>query len=224
MLQSAIYLRRPCYNGGVPKIVDHEERRVQLADTVLALVEREGFEGVSVRTVAAEAGWSVGAVRHYFTSMTELLRFSFDLMIERMRERFQALIDSDRPNQEKARLLLEELLPMDERRYSEQRLWLELVTRSRHDPALKQAAIASGEGTRWLVRGAVILLRELDVEDITQPLPDPRLEQLVKDLNVYVDGLWLAGLGYRPDTPEELRDDLARALGYVAEIDLGEPN
>lgn len=213
-------MRRPCYNGDVPKIVDHAQRRAQLADTVLTLVEREGFEGVSIRTVAAEAGWSVGAVRHYFTSMRELLTFSFDLMTERMRERFQALIGSARPNEEKAQLLLEEMLPMDGRRYSEQRLWLELVTRSRHDPTLKQAAVASGEGTRWLVRGAVILLRKLDVEDITRPLPDPRLELLAEDLNVYVDGLWLAGLGYRLDTPEELRADLARALKYVATIDL----
>ncbi len=57
----------------MPKIVDHDERRLALADAVLALIAREGISAVTTRAVAEESGWSTGVLNHYFGSRHELL-------------------------------------------------------------------------------------------------------------------------------------------------------
>lgn len=63
----------------MPKIVDRAERRREIAEALLRLVAREGIEAVSVRTVAAEAGLSAGAVQKYFSTKEELYYFALDL-------------------------------------------------------------------------------------------------------------------------------------------------
>ncbi|QWF81724.1 TetR/AcrR family transcriptional regulator [Amycolatopsis sp. CA-230715] len=63
----------------MPKIVDKAERRREIAEALLRLVAREGIEAVSVRTVAAEAGLSAGAVQKYFSTKEELYYFALDL-------------------------------------------------------------------------------------------------------------------------------------------------
>jgi AcrR family transcriptional regulator len=57
----------------MPKVVDHEERRAELCAAVWRLASREGLEAVTVRGVAEEAGWSTGAVVHYFADKEDLL-------------------------------------------------------------------------------------------------------------------------------------------------------
>ena len=59
----------------MPKIVDHEVRRRELAEAVWRVIVRDGVGDVSIRSVAAEAGWSSGALRHYFSTRAELLAF-----------------------------------------------------------------------------------------------------------------------------------------------------
>ena len=61
----------------MPKIVDHEARRAELAAAVWRLASREGLGAVTMRGVAAEAGWSTGALGHYFADKEELLVFAF---------------------------------------------------------------------------------------------------------------------------------------------------
>lgn len=46
----------------MPKQVDHDERRREIATAVLRLVTTGGVEAASLRTVAGEAGVSMGAV------------------------------------------------------------------------------------------------------------------------------------------------------------------
>jgi TetR/AcrR family transcriptional regulator, transcriptional repressor of bet genes len=48
----------------MPKQVDHEERRQEIAAAVVRLVTTRGIETASLRTVASEAGVSMGAVQH----------------------------------------------------------------------------------------------------------------------------------------------------------------
>ena len=57
----------------MPKIVDHDERRKHIAHAVLSVVAREGVRGVTIRRVAEEAEWSVGALSHYFADKQALL-------------------------------------------------------------------------------------------------------------------------------------------------------
>jgi TetR/AcrR family transcriptional repressor of bet genes len=62
----------------MPKTVDHEQRRRELAEALWRIARRDGLEAATVRHVAAEAGASVGLVQHYFTSKDEMLQFALE--------------------------------------------------------------------------------------------------------------------------------------------------
>lgn len=157
----------------------------------------------------------MGAVRHYFGSVGELLHFAFERLAEGVGARLSAVETSGRAADEVARAMLEVVVPLDEERYAEQRLWLELVVRSRHDPTLRPALDESIDALNWIARRAVALLRGIDHPDMRHPFADPALEQLALDLGVYVDGLWFRGISYPAMTPALLRDGLSRAVRHV---------
>ncbi|NLZ97477.1 MAG: TetR family transcriptional regulator, partial [Micrococcus sp.] len=50
----------------MPKIVDHEQRRRELAQAIWSIIALRGLSAVTLRSVAAEAGVSMGTVQHYF--------------------------------------------------------------------------------------------------------------------------------------------------------------
>ena len=102
----------------MPKVVDHEERRRELAQAVWRVIRRDGIDGASVRTIAREAGWSSGALRHYFETQSALLTFAIGLVVDRIEARIAALELPADPRAAVERLLLE-LLPLDEERHAE---------------------------------------------------------------------------------------------------------
>ena len=53
--------------------VDHEARREIFAAAALRVIMREGIAGLTVRDVAREAGFTAGALTHYFHSKDQLL-------------------------------------------------------------------------------------------------------------------------------------------------------
>ena len=61
----------------MPKVVDIDERRAELAAAAAQLIARAGVGAATMRDVAAEAGWTTGALTHYFADKRELLLFTF---------------------------------------------------------------------------------------------------------------------------------------------------
>lgn len=57
----------------MPKRVDHEQRRTEIVDAMLRLAARDGFDAVSIRNVAAEAGCTTRPVQYYFADKAALL-------------------------------------------------------------------------------------------------------------------------------------------------------
>jgi AcrR family transcriptional regulator len=57
----------------VPKRVDHEERRRQIADALVRTAATRGLHAAGMREVAAEAGVSLRLVQYYFGTKEELL-------------------------------------------------------------------------------------------------------------------------------------------------------
>ena len=66
----------------MPRQVDHQQRRTEIAYAVWAVIAEDGLDAVSLRRVAAEAGISLGRVQHYFDSKEELLRHSCRTVID----------------------------------------------------------------------------------------------------------------------------------------------
>ncbi|MEK6439094.1 TetR/AcrR family transcriptional regulator [Pseudonocardia sp. T1-2H] len=100
----------------VPKQVDHEQRRRALAEAVFSVIGTRGFEAVSLRDVAEQAGVSMGAVQHYFASKSEMLLFALAHMRARVLDRLQIAISrlTEPTRRERIRAVLRVMLPVDE--------------------------------------------------------------------------------------------------------------
>jgi TetR/AcrR family transcriptional repressor of bet genes len=123
----------------MPKLVDHEERRAELAAAVWRLASREGLEAVTVRRVADEAGWSTGALVHYFAEKEELILFAFLTGADRVGRRLAEFDERESDPMERARSQLLEGLPLDRDRKDEVRVWFSFLGLALTRPALARA-------------------------------------------------------------------------------------
>ncbi|MEY7970776.1 TetR/AcrR family transcriptional regulator [Saccharomonospora xinjiangensis] len=202
----------------MPKVVDHEQRRQELAQALWRVVDRAGFEGATVRAVATEANWSMGALRYYFDSQQRLLHFAVEILIERIGDRLRAHLGAGIAGPELARRLMEEFLPLDSDRGVEVTVWLAALERARTDPHLAALRSQSWEGTRQVCRLAIVELRGAGRPDNSaEPLRPRRLEDTAAALHTYIDGLTLHASRY-PDQnpPGAVREALHTYLAALA--------
>jgi AcrR family transcriptional regulator len=178
----------------MPKVVDHENRRRELASAVWRLILRQGIEGVSIRDVAAEADWSSGALRHYFKTRDELLSFALRLVVDRVVERLSAGPRGKSPR-EAVRHILREILPLDADRRAEAAIWFAFANRSLTDRRLAEEQELIFVGTRDLCRR---IAHDLDRYGNLAPGRDP--EQEAARLHALIDGLAVQGLLGQLDT------------------------
>lgn len=123
----------------MPKVVDHEKRRAELGAAVWRLASRDGLEAVTIRRVAEEAGWSTGAVVHYFSDKEELLLFAFGTVADRVGRRLAKAAGRTSEPLELARTWLVEALPLDGERQAEVRVWFAFLGLALTRPALARA-------------------------------------------------------------------------------------
>src|SRR4030081_2122253 len=117
----------------MPKQVDHEARRQQLAEAGCRLAGSQGLEAVSLRHVAAEAGVSMGQVQHYFTTKDEMLLFAFHTLSARVARRLAAPVQAlVQPPSTRAllRALLVAMVSTDDEGRTEAPLWVAFVARA----------------------------------------------------------------------------------------------
>jgi AcrR family transcriptional regulator len=164
----------------MPKRVDHEERRRQIATAVLRVLATRGIEAASVRTVAAEAGVSAGAVQHYFTTKDELLGFALAYGNTLLAQRGLKLGAEHNPTtpRERFRLFCTLLIPLDEDSRDAARVWVGLLSRACVDePTRKLAALAYTNLTAFVVR------------QLGEALPDRDVRQAARHLVSVIEGL-----------------------------------
>jgi len=114
-------------------VVDHDERREEIAEAAWRVIEREGPEGANLREIAGEAGYTTGVITHYFRGKRELMAFAFGLMVDRSTSRMaEAVAETGLMG------ALAEILPLDERRRQETRIWLALIGASFADTVLAE--------------------------------------------------------------------------------------
>jgi len=187
----------------MPKLVDHAARRDELAAALWRVVVRDGIDAASLRRVAAEAGWSLGSLRHYFESQGQLLRFAMELVVRRVTERVSTLRPQDDPVAT-ATSLLHQFLPLDDDRRAEMEVWLAFASRALVDPDLLELRYEAHAGVRGVCRTAADLLGA--------PQPDLEAERV----HALVDGLaHHAIVAPRVTTPERQREILAAHLDTV---------
>src|SRR5215472_6507627 len=112
-----------------------QKRLSELTDVLLSITATRGLDQVSVREVAAAAGVSIGTVQHYFATKDEMLVFAFREVVERTRTRL-AGIDAGTGPRPALGAALRELLPLDQARLAECRVYLAFAARAATSPAL----------------------------------------------------------------------------------------
>jgi DNA-binding transcriptional regulator YbjK len=120
----------------MPKQVDRDARRRQIADAVCRLVGAHGMEGVSLRLVAAEAGVSMGQVQHYFAGKDEMLLFAFSTIGERVEQRMGAAVSAVHTPRDLLRAMLVEMLPVSDATRAEAPVLAAFLARAVVEPAL----------------------------------------------------------------------------------------
>jgi AcrR family transcriptional regulator len=157
----------------VPKVVDHQARRRELAEAVWRVISTDGVHHASVRAVAAESGWSTGSLRHYFPTQDSLLAFAMELLADKARARLQAIDDQD--TRGVLRRVAEALLPVTAEHRDEVEVWLALLARAQVDPGLQRAerdnreallAVLSGMLWRATAQGELSRDRNPDLEAV----------------------------------------------------------
>ena len=167
----------------MPKIVDHEARRKDFIEAAYQSILEEGLEKTTIRAVAERAGYTTGALVHYFSDKDELIRHVLEENGKTVRLRMRTAQRAYR-GREALRQVLLEALPTDKRSGSSWRIWLALWYHSEESTAMR-----SEERRRykeWLGRISEILQESVDLRE----LPDTTdIADEAKALVALADGL-----------------------------------
>lgn len=121
----------------MPRVVDAAERRDALGRAALGVIAREGLEGLTLSTIAKQAGSSVGMIQHYFSSKDELLLFAHRRVAARF-DSWLASVTLDGPVGPIVYEALVRLLPLDRERMQDMRIRLAFSAAGAHDRRLAE--------------------------------------------------------------------------------------
>lgn len=97
-----------------PRSVDSEARRIEIADAACKVILQKGVEGLRLKEIAAEIGFTTGVIQHYFRNKEALLLFTKTRLVD---EKFSRMRSAALREKGKLRLyaMALELLPLTER-------------------------------------------------------------------------------------------------------------
>lgn len=177
----------------MPRVVNEEERRRSIADAALTLIAKDGLESATFRAIARERGLSLGAIQHSFEDQAQLRQCVVSRFIQQVEDRLVALDEHmaqhspGSPNWFEAIVsLLLELLPLDEGRRAEVRIWEAFAHASITD---EQLAPFYRRLDSALDRFCVSLVAQMKADSLVDEKLDDRLEGA--RLHALLDGLTL---------------------------------
>src|SRR5258706_14702601 len=74
----------------MPRVVDHVDRRHELAEAAWRAIVKYGLDGTTTRLIAKESGYSNGVLAHYFESKDEILLEALRISHEGLHKRIPA--------------------------------------------------------------------------------------------------------------------------------------
>jgi AcrR family transcriptional regulator len=127
----------------MPRIVDVDVRRAELTDATARVIARSGIEAATMREIASEAGWTTGALTHYFADKRELLLATFQSSLAARRSHRDELLDAS--TIDRLRASLNGALPIDDDR---RRHWLVTLAACSHASGSRPLADAQRDAYR----------------------------------------------------------------------------
>jgi len=175
--------------------VDHDERREIFAAAALRVIMREGIAGLTVREVAKEAGFTTGALTHYFHSKDQLLIEASELSARLVRDRMERA-ERTRPVLEAIRKVVALALPLTPETRGYWRIWVGYWERSSYDDEVSRVMrLRYDEWRDRLARMLALAKAEGEVA------PDVDAQHAAQSLVALVDGIGvqvLLGVGRIP--------------------------
>lgn len=194
----------------MPKIVDHELQKEKVAEAAWRVIRKNGMEQASVRNIAEEAGLSVGSMRHYFSSQSELYMYSMKLVSERVNLRikniaFTGELLTDIP------VLVQQILPLNEETIPEMEVWFAFVVKSMSDPSLAVLRKQVDDDMRQMF---VMIIQALTDQNFA--LPDLDYDVEIERFYALIDGLAIHAV-LRPEvlTKEKIESAVNRHLQSI---------
>jgi AcrR family transcriptional regulator len=166
----------------VPKRVDHDERRRQIADALVRTAATRGLHATGMREVAAEAGVSVRLVQYYFGTKEELLLFATQQLAAQFSERVMTRIKRTKQTggpaspRDVIAAILTEGLPVDAERRTFTIVYTAYLAVSLTDPALAIQPLA--RNSTVVIEVVAAQLRAAQAAGDTPAQLDPDVEAL----------------------------------------------
>ncbi|MGH3236303.1 MAG: TetR/AcrR family transcriptional regulator [Streptosporangiaceae bacterium] len=163
----------------MPKRVDHEERRRQIADALLRTAAARGLHATGMREVAAEAGVSLRLVQYYFGTKEELLLAAMQHLAARFGERAMTRIKETKAPvspRDVIAAILAEALPADDERRTFAVLNAAYFALSLTDPALAIGPLVKNSNA--VIDVVAVQLRAAQSAGETPARPNPDVEAL----------------------------------------------
>ena len=153
----------------MPKIVDHDERRLELVDATWRIIARQGLESATMREIAMEAGFANGALKPYFPTKDTLLEFAFSHVFNRTNQRI-AQVTAGKTGLDALRAFCLEVLPLDEERINEARVVIPFWQKAANDP--RKAEIHRESMAEWLAAICGYLAEARNSGDVSAGVAD----------------------------------------------------
>lgn len=133
----------------MPKIVDHDSRRLGLVEVAWRVIARDGIDHATMREIATRAGFTNGALKPYFASKDQLLTFAFEHVFNLTNERAARSTKKLR-GLAALRAFCHEVLPLDENRLLEARIVIPFWQKALADAG--KAEVYARDMAQWRVR------------------------------------------------------------------------
>jgi AcrR family transcriptional regulator len=119
----------------MPKIVDHDKRREEIALVACQVVAERGFDQATVARIARAAGYTTGMVAHYYESKQDIILAALRLILLRIEQR----LTRERDSRDAGLLdVLSEALAVDAQRFTECAFWMAFWGQVPADKKLKR--------------------------------------------------------------------------------------
>lgn len=189
----------------MPRKIDREQRKQELATALWDVILNEGMAAVSIRSVAKEAGVVPGSLRYIFPTRAELVMYSARLMIDKVTARIRALPPAQSA-WDYSLAVIAELIPLDDERRAEFDINLSLAVEARTIPELRDILREASDGLLDICRRVVCGVRGLP-----EGSADSSVELQAHALHSLIDGAWFRIFQQDPG------DDTAWALRVIEE-------
>lgn len=162
---------------------DHNERRKLFAAAALAVIAREGLEGLTMREVAKEAGFTTGALTHYFQSKDEVLIAASEAGADVVRPEMDVAA-TGASAREALRDLLYTILPTTTAMKAQWRFWLAFWERGAHSPQVQK--VMRERYFEYTNRVATVIRRAQEQGEVPREVD---AERVAREIIALIDGI-----------------------------------